>query len=320
MDRQMRLVTIFGGSGFIGTQLVQALARRGWRVRVAVRRPDLAGHLRPLGAVGQVQPVQANVRDDASVAAAVEGAEAVVNLVGIGLQRGRQRFESVHVEGARRIALAARAAGVERLVHMSAIGADPASESEWARSRAAAEAAASEGFPDAIVMRASIVFGPGDGFLTLLASLAQRLPVFPLISGGTRFQPVYVGDVAEALARAVEGNAVPGAVYELGGPSVVTHRELVERVLAETMRRRPVLPLSPGIARLLAMPMGLLPSPLLTADQVTLLGRDNVVSSRAEKAALTLAGLGIAPTGLDAVLPSYLWRFRPRGEFDRAPA
>lgn len=320
MDRQMRLVTVFGGSGFIGTQLVQLLARRGYRVRVAVRRPALAGHLRPLGAVGQIQPVQANVRDDASVAAAIAGAEAVVNLVGIGFERGRQRFDDVHEAAARRIGEAARANGVMRLVQMSALGADLRSPSVWARSRAAAEAAALAAFADAVVVRPSLVFGPGDGFFTLMASLARALPVFPLLSGATRFQPVFVGNVAEAIVGAVEGVAQPGATYELGGPQVLTHREIVERVLAETHRRRPILPLPAGMARLLAMPMRLLPAPPLTADQILLLQRDNVVSLAATRAALTLSGLGIEPVALDAVLPSYLWRFRPHGQFDKAPA
>lgn len=320
MDSDMRLVTVFGGSGFIGTQLVQALARRGYRVRVAVRRPDLAGHLRPLGAVGQIQPVQANIRDDASVAAAIAGAGTVVNLVGVGFERGRQRFDSVHVEGARRVATAARAAGVARLVQMSALGADTRSPSRWARSRAEGEAAARAAFPDAIVMRPSLVFGPDDGFFNLMASLARMAPVFPLIGGQTRFEPVYVGDVAEALARAVAGDALPGATYELGGPETLAHRAIIERILAETYRRRPIVPLPAGLARLLALPLGLLPRPLLTSDQVSLLQRDNVVSDAAEKRGLTLAGLGIAPVAMATILPTYLWRFRPQGEFDKAPA
>jgi uncharacterized protein YbjT (DUF2867 family) len=321
MDRNGRLVTVFGGSGFVGTQIVQLLARHGWRVRVAVRRPDLAQHLRPLGGVGQVMPIQANIRDADSVMRAVRGADAVINLVGIGWESGRQRFRAVHTLGARTVATAAKAAGATQLVHMSAIGADAQSPSAYARSKAQGEAEVLAAFPDAVIMRPSLVFGPGDGFFNLLGSLARIFPVLPLIGGDTRFQPVYVGDVAAAFVRAVEGHAKPGRVYELGGPEVLTHRQINELVLKETGRRNPLLPLSPAIARLIAFGMSLLPfRPLITADQVELLGIDNVVSAEAISEKRALAGLGIVPTAMGPVLPTYLWRFMRHGQFDRQTA
>ena len=317
---QPELVTIFGGSGFIGTQVVQLLARAGYRVRVAVRRPDLAGHLRPLGAVGQVVPVQANLRNAESVAAAVRGAAIVINLAAIGIERGKQRFQSINVTGARRVAEAASVAGVRTLVHMSVLGADEASPSFFARSRARGEAEVRAAFPSAVIVRPSIVFGPDDTFINKLGSLARLLPVMPLFHGATRLQPVYVGDVAAAIATAAEGRAKPGKVYELGGPEVLTHRELVERVLRDTNRARPILQLPAGLGALLALPMAILPRPLVTADQIRLLGADNVVSAEAIREKRTLAGLGIVPRPLDAVLPGYLWRFSAHGQFDRQTA
>lgn len=314
------LVTIFGGSGFVGTQIVQLLARAGYRVRVAVRRPDLAGHVRPLGNVGQVVPIQANVRNRDSVAAAVKGAGIVINLAAIGIEKGKQRFQAVNVLGARNVAEAAKVAGVETLIQMSVLGADENSPSAFARSRAAGEAEVLRIFPSAIIFRPSIVFGVGDDFFNMLGSLARVLPVMPLFGGRTKFQPVYVGDVAEAIVAAVEGNAKGGKVYELGGPDVFTHRELVERVLRDTNRNNPILPLPAGIGRILALPMSLMPRPLLTGDRVTLLGLDNVVSDAAGKDKRTLAAFGIVPRPLDAVLPSYLWRFSQNGQFDRQTA
>ena len=321
MDRAQQLVTIFGGSGFVGTQIVQELARRGHRIRVAVRRPGLAGRTQPLGGVGQIVPIQANLRDAASVARAVAGADIVINLVGIGFESGRQRFRAVHVEGARNVAEAARAAGATALVHMSALGADSGSSSLYARSKAEGEAAVLAAFPAAVIMRPSLIFGPGDGFFNRMGSLARLLPALPLIGGDTRFQPVYVGDVAEAFAAAAESRVKTGRIYELGGPEVLTHRELLQHILRETGRNRMLLPLSPGIAKLLAAPFALLPfAPPLTGDQVEMLQHDNIVSDTAQREKRTLAAFGIEPVAMGAVLPSYMWRFRKHGQFDRAAA
>jgi uncharacterized protein YbjT (DUF2867 family) len=321
MDRANTVVTIFGGAGFVGTQIVQLLARKGYRIRVAVRRPDLAGHVKPLGAVGQVMPIQANIRNADSVRRAVEGAEMVINLVGIGFEHGRQRFRAVHTMGARSVAEAAKAAGVKYLVHMSALGADAQSPSAYARSKALGEAEVHAVFPEAVIMRPSIMFGPGDGFFNLMGSLARLFPVLPLIGGDSRFQPVYVGDVADAFVMAAEGEVQTGRIYELGGPQVLTHRQLLQRILAETYRHNPLLPLHPAIAKLMAAPFAILPfPPLLTGDQVELLQTDNVVSEEAIGEKRTLAAFGIDPTPMDAILPSYLWRFRKHGQFDRDAA
>ena len=315
-----QLVTVFGGSGFVGTQVVQMLLQRGYRIRVAVRRPDLAGHLRPLGDVGQILPVQANLRDAESVAHAVRGAAIVINLVGIGFERGKQRLDAIHVEGARRVAEAAAAAGATRLIHMSVLGADAQSASAVARSRAAGEAAVFAAFPDAIVIRPSLVFGPGDGFFNLMGSLTQLFPILPLIGGKSRFQPIYVKDLARAFVVAAEGGVEGGRVYELGGPDIETYRELMQRILHDTGRSNLLLPLSPGLAKLLALPMGLLPTPLLTADQVDQLQTDNIVSDAALSEGRTLAAFHVDPTPMEAVLPDYLWRFKKNGQFDRQTA
>lgn len=321
MDPSKTLVTIFGGSGFVGTQVVQALARRGYRVRVAVRRPDLAGHLRPLGAVGQVMPVQANVRNAASVERAVRGAGIVINLVAIGYEAGRQRFRAVNTMGARHIAQAAKAAGAHALVHMSALGADGQSASGYARSKALGEAEVLAAFPEAVIVRPSIIFGQGDGFFNRYGSLARLFPVLPLFGGKTRFQPIYVGDVAEAIVAAAEGRVKGGRAYELGGPEVATHRDLVQRVLDKTGRGNPLLPLPAAIGKLMALPFAFLPwAPLLTADQVDLLQVDNVVSEAARQDGRTLSAFGVAPTAMDAVLDGYLWRFMKHGQFDRQTA
>jgi len=316
-----KLVTIFGGAGFVGTQLVQVLARSGHRIRVAVRRPDLAGHVRPLGGVGQVMPVQANIRDPESVRRAVAGAGIVINLVGIGFEAGKQRFQSVHATGARTVAEAARAAGAEAMVQMSALGADTDSPSLYARSKAQGEAEVLAAFPQAVIVRPSLMFGPGDGFFNLMSSLARLLPVMPLVAPETRFQPVYVGDVADAMAMAAEGRVRTGRVYELGGPQIETHRQLIQRILRATGRSNPVLTVPAGLMRLGAMALSILPiPPLVTADQVTLLGLDNIVSDAAIRDKRTLAAFGIVPTPMEAILPSYLWRFRPNGQFDRQTA
>jgi uncharacterized protein YbjT (DUF2867 family) len=312
-----RLVTIFGGSGFVGRHLVRALAKRGWRIRVAVRRPDLAGHLQPLGVVGQIQPVQANLRFPDSVARAAEGSTAIVNLVGILYQSGAQRFDAVQAEGADAVAKAAREEGAH-LVQMSAIGADQDSVSDYGRTKALGEAAARAEKPDAVIMRPSIIFGPEDDFFNRFASLARISPFLPLIGGGeTKFQPVFVGDVAEAIAKAVDGQARSGTTYELGGPEVKSFRELMELTLQEIGRQRTLLPLPFAVARLQAFFMEFMPKPMLTRDQVTMLERDNVVSAEAIREQRTLDGLGIAPTAMRAILPSYLWRYRKAGQFTK---
>jgi uncharacterized protein YbjT (DUF2867 family) len=311
------LVTIYGGSGFIGRHAVRAFAQRGWRIRVAVRRPDLAFHLQPLGHVGQIHAVQTNLRYPDSVMRAAEGSEAVVNLVGILHERGKQTFEAVQARGAGDVAKAAAEAGA-KLVHVSAIGADPRSPSQYARSKAAGEKAALSAVPAAVIMRPSIVFGPEDDFFNRFAAMARWLPALPLIGdGATRFQPVFVGDVAAAIVAAVEGRARPSTTYELGGPEVKTFRELLQLMLREIGRKRLFMPLPFVLARLHAFFLEFLPNPPLTRDQVRLLEQDNVVSKAAEREGRTLKGLGIAPTSLEAVLPTYLRRFRKSGQFSR---
>ena len=314
------LITIFGGSGFVGRHVVRALAERHYRIRVAVRRPDLAGHLQPLGRVGQVHAVQANLRYADSIASAVRGASIVINLTGILYERGKQRFSAVHTYGAEAVAQAAAAQGAQ-LVHMSAIGADPASPSLYARSKAAGEAAVFKAMPDATVFRPSIVFGPEDDFFNRFAAMARLSPVLPLIGGGqTRFQPVFCGDVAEAVGKAIDGIANPGTVYELGGPEVLTFEELMKIMLATIERRRLLVPLPFGIARLQAKVLQFLPTPLLTPDQVELLKLDNVVSDAAAREGRTLEGLGIHGRSVQSEIPAYLWRFRRCGQFQRQPA
>jgi uncharacterized protein YbjT (DUF2867 family) len=314
------LVTVYGGSGFLGRHLVRALAKRHYRIRVAVRRPDLAFHLQPLGRVGQIHAVQANLRNPESVEAAARGADAVVNLVGILFERGRQRFSTIHSEGAANVARAAKAHGA-RMVHVSAIGADENATSAYARSKAAAERLIREIVPEATIMRPSIMFGPEDNFFNLFASLARMSPVLPLIGGGhTKFQPVFVGDVAQAIARAVDGEARAGTTYELGGPEVRTFREILEYILKTIERRRLLVPLPFLLARLQASLMQFMPKPLLTPDQVELLRTDNVVSQEAITQQRTLQGLGImTPEPIEAIVPSYLWRFRKTGQFRTQP-
>ena len=310
-----KLITVFGGSGFLGRHLVRALAKRHYRIRVAVRRPDLAGHLQPLGRVGQIHAVQANVRYPQSVEAAARDADVVVNLTGILFERGRQRFDAVQGFGAEQIALAAAAHGA-RMVHVSAIGANRDSAALYARSKAAGEQAVLAAAPSATLFRPSIVFGPEDGFFNKFAAMARMLPALPLVGGGeTRFQPVFVGDVAEAIARAVDGNARSGATYELGGPEVRSFKELMEYVLATIERKRLLVPLPFSLATLQAQFLQYLPTPLLTPDQVELLKSDNVVSDDAARDGRTLKGLGIEATSMEAVVPTYLWRFRKAGQF-----
>jgi NADH dehydrogenase len=315
------LVTVFGGSGFLGRNVVRALAKRDYRIRVAVRRPELAGHLQPLGRVGQIHAVQANVRYPASVEAAMRDSHVAINLVGILAASGAQTFDAVQARGAEAIAKAAAATGAS-MVHVSAIGANERSSSQYARSKAAGEKGVLAALPSATIMRPSVVFGPEDQFTNRLAALARLSPALPLIGGGTtRMQPVYVGDVATAIADAVDGKARAGATYELGGPEVLTMREIIETIQEITDRDRMLVSLPFGLAKLQSLFLQFAPGALkLTPDQVELLRSDNIVSQAAKTAGLTLEGLGITPDSLEAVAPQYLWRFRPAGQFQRKDA
>lgn len=309
-----RLVTVFGGSGFVGRYVVKRLAKQGWRVRVAVRRPQEAGFLRTMGDVGQIAIVQANVRHTPSVKQAVAGAEAVINLVGILAESGSQKFQLIQAEGAKRIATAAREAGVSRFVQVSAIGADANSGADYAKTKALGEAAVKAAFPEAVILRPSLVFGPEDQFFNRFANMARYIPVLPLIGGGeTKFQPVYVGDVADAVVAAANG-AVGAAAqpYELGGPTVYSFRQLMEIVLKVTERKALLLPIPFMVAKLQAAAIGWLPGAPITSDQVKLLEVDNVVAPGAPG----LATFGIAPTSVEAIVPTYLHRFRKAGQYE----
>ncbi|ANL70394.1 NAD-dependent nucleoside-diphosphate-sugar epimerase protein [Rhizobium phaseoli] len=311
------LVTVFGGSGFVGRHVVRALAKRGYRIRVAVRRPDLAGFLQPLGNVGQISLVQANLRYRNSIDRAVDGASHVVNCVGILQETGRNTFDAVQEFGARAVAEAARNAGAT-LAHISAIGANADSDSDYGRTKGRAEAAILSIKPDAVIFRPSIVFGPEDSFFNKFADMARMSPVLPLVGGGkTKFQPVYVEDVAEAVARAVDGKVPAGKVYELGGPEVLSFRECLETMLKVTSRKNRLVSLPFGIASMIGSIASLIPfvTPPITPDQVRLLKRDNVVSAEAEAEGRTLKGLGIAPTMAASVLESYLVQYRPHGQY-----
>ena len=315
------LVTVFGGSGFVGSQVVQALARRGWRVRIACRRPDRAWKLQTSGTVGQLQAVRCDVTRREDVDSALRGTDAAVNLVGILYESGRRSFHAMHVEASRNIAEACAAGGVGRLVQISAIGANPESRSDYALSKAAAEMAVREVKPDAVVIRPSIVFGAGDDFLNRFAALASMAPALPLIGGGqTKFQPVYVADVAEAVARAVALPEAAGRTFELGGPAVMTFEDVLKLIRRETYRSFGLFPLPFFAARIIGSVAQLSAlvgvPPVLTRDQVVLLQSDNVVAEGAEG----LAALGIEPTGIEAIAPSYLWRYRKGGQFAEAPA
>ncbi len=310
------LITIFGGSGFVGQHVVQALGSRGYRIRVAVRRPNEALFLKMSGVVGQIKPMQANIRDDASVRAAVEGASAVINLVGILSESGKQRFEAVHVQGADRIAKAAKAAGVPVFIQMSSISADPEATSRYARSKAAGEAAVRAHYPDAAILRPAVIFGADDQLFNRFAALARLLPVLPVIHGDTHMQPVYVHDVADAVVAALETDVADGTVLELGGPDVMSLREIMALTLRVTRRKRVLLPVPALLAKVQAYFLQMLPNPLLTVDQVRALEADTVVSEAAIAEGRTLEGLGLTPTAPEAILPSYLARFRKRGQFD----
>lgn len=313
-----KLVTIYGGSGFVGRYIVRRLAKAGWRVRVAVRQPNEALHVKPYGVVGQVEPVFCNIRDDASVRDVMRGADAVVNCVGTFDRKGKNNFEAVQEQGAERIARIAAEEGVERLVHISAIGADDGSDSLYCRTKARGEAEIQARFPDAVILRPSVIFGAEDGFFNRFAGMTRFSPVLPVVGGATRFQPVYVDDVAAAAVKGVAGEAEPG-IYELGGPDIDTFRNLMRQMLKVIRRRRPILNIPFWVAGIMAwgmelvqtLTLGLIP-PQITRDQVKTLRRDNVVSDDARG----FADLGLKPVALETVLPDYLWRFRPTGQYE----
>lgn len=312
-------VTVFGGSGFVGRHVVRALAKRGYRIRVAVRRPDLAGFLQPIGGLGQISFVQANLRNRASVERAVQDADHVVNCVGILFESGRNRFDAVQDFGARAVAEAARARGAT-LTHISAIGADANSASGYARSKGRGELGIRQALPDAVILRPSIIFGPEDGFFNKFAEMSRFAPALPLIGGGhTKFQPVYVTDVAEAVALSVDGKVAKGTTYELGGPEVLTFHQCLELMLQVIDRKRPMVSIPFSVASLIGSISSLVPfvTPPLTADQVKLLRSDNIVSDEAKKEGRTIQSLGITPALAEAILPSYLVRYRPKGQFTR---
>ena len=308
------LVTVIGGSGFVGRYIAQRMARRGWRVRVAVRRPNEALFVQPYGVVGQVLPVQCNIRDEASVRSVIMGADAVVNCVGVLWEGGRNRFDAVHVEGAGRVARIAAEQGVRNLVHLSAIGADPESPSSYGRSKAGGERAVLDASPGAVILRPSVVFGPEDDLFNRFASMTRFTPVLPVVGADTRFQPVWVEDVAEAAAKAAAGEAAPG-IYELGGPRVATFRELMQLMLQIIRRRRPIVNIPFGLARLQARVLQVTSvvgmKPMLTVDQVEMLRRDNVVAEGSRG----FQALGIQPTAMEAVLDSYLYAYRRYGQY-----
>jgi NADH dehydrogenase len=308
---ESRLVTVFGGSGFVGRHTVRALARAGWRIRVATRRPNMGFFLRPLGSVGQIGFIKCDVADADSVLAAMAGSDAAVNLVGILFQRG-QSFEKVQAEGAEHIARAAAAARARALVHVSAIGSGAESDSGYARTKAEGEAAVRAAFPEAVILRPSVIFGPEDSFFNKFANLARFLPFLPSIGGGkTRFQPVFVGDVAAAIVKTLDLAEARGRVYELGGPTIYSFKQLMQIILKEIGRKRLLLSVPFALAKWKALFLQLMPRPVLTVDQVRLLKTDNV----AAPTALGLADLGITPTSVEAVVPSYLWRYRAKGEY-----
>ncbi|SLN30103.1 hypothetical protein ROA7450_01300 [Roseovarius albus] len=313
-----KLVTIYGGSGFVGRYIVRRMAKAGWRVRVAVRRPNEAMHVKTCGVVGQVEPVLCNIRDEDSVRAAMLGADAVINCVGTFDRKGRNNFDAVQHEGAERIARWAAASGVAQLVHISAIGADAESDSIYCQTKARGEAGILEHFPSAVILRPSVIFGAEDGFFNRFAAMTRWGPVLPLVGGETRFQPVYVDDVAEVAALGAEGRAEAG-IYELGGPDVQSFRELMQEMLSVVRRRRLVLNIPFWIAGILGgamellqtLTLGIIPAQI-TRDQIKSLRCDNVVSDGAR----SFSDLGIKPMASEAVLPDYLWRFRPAGQYE----
>lgn len=318
-----KLVTIYGGSGFVGRYIARRMAKEGWRVRVAVRRPNEAMHVKPYGVPGQVEPVFCNIRDDASVAAVMQGADAVVNCVGVLNELGKNTFDAVQSDGAGRVARIAAEQGMDQMVHISAIGADAESDSDYARSKAAGETAVQEAFPAAVILRPSIIFGTEDQFFNRFAGMTRLSPLLPIAGGSTRFQPVYVDDVARAAVAGVLGQAEPG-VYELGGPEVKTFEELMQDMLAVIHRRRIVVSLPNFVAGIIALGFDILQfvsfqlieNKMLTRDQLKNLSRDNVVADGARG----FADLGIEPTLMGPVLSDYLWKFRPSGQYDEMTA
>jgi uncharacterized protein YbjT (DUF2867 family) len=308
---QAKQITVFGGSGFLGRHAVRALAKAGWRIKVATRHPNRAFFLRPMGQVGQIGFVKCDITDPDQVAAALKGSQAAINLPGILFQRG-QSFDEVHAAGAGHVAEAAARLGLSHLVHVSAIGADAESESRYAQSKAEGEKRVRAAFPQAVILRPSIVFGPEDQFFNSFANLARFSPVLPLIGGGrTRFQPVFVGDVAAAITAALDLPDAQGRTFELGGPAIYSFKELMQIVLSETGRRRMLVPIPFALAAIKAFFLQFAPRPLLTPDQVKLLRHDNIVAPTAPG----LADLGIRPTTVEAEVPAYLWRYRSKGEF-----
>lgn len=314
-----KLVTIYGGSGFVGRYIARRMAKSGWRVRVAVRRPNEAMFVKPYGAVGQVEPVFCNIRDDASVSSVMQGADAVVNCVGILAPSGKNKFDAVQHEGAERIARLAAAAGIDKMVQISAIGADANSSSDYARTKALGEEGVLQHMPNAIILRPSIVFGNEDEFFNRFAAMSRMGPILPVVGAGTKFQPVYVDDVAIAAEMAVTGKALVG-IYELGGPQVASFRELMTLMLGVIRRRKLVLNIpffaanlmGLGFDMLQTLSLGLIPNKMITRDQVKNLRNDNVVAIDAKG----FADLGIEPTAMEAILPDYLWRFRSSGQYD----
>ena len=315
-ENSEKIVTIIGGSGFIGRHIVRALARRGYRIRVACRRPDLAGHVQPLGTPGQIMPVQANVRYPASLAAVCDGAYAVINLTGILASSGAQTFDAIHVFGAEASAKAAKAAKAKVFIQMSALGANAASRSDYARTKAAGEGKAKAAFPGAIILRPSIAFGPEDNFFNQFAGLSRLAPALPLIGGGnTKFTPLFVGDLAEAIASLIDKGEASGKTFELGGPEVFTFRQLIAFTLDTIGRKRLLVPVPWFIAKIMGTVMGFLPGAPFTSDQVELLKTDSVVSEAATREGRDLASLGIAAQGIQGIVPSYLYRYRKAGQF-----
>jgi uncharacterized protein YbjT (DUF2867 family) len=310
-----KIVTVIGGSGFIGRHVVRSLAKRGYRVRVACRRPDLAVDVLPYGVPGQIAPVQANLRFPDSVAAVCAGSYAVINLPGLLFESGAQNFNAVHAQGAAVAARAAREAGAGVFIQMSAIGADAASPAAYGRTKAEGERLARANFAGAAVLRPSIVFGPEDGFFNKFAEMARFSPALPLVGAESKFQPVYVGDVADAIATLVDRGVADGKTYELGGPEVASFRDLLNFVLEVTYRKRLLVPLPFPVARMMGALTGWLPKPPITMDQVALLERDNTVSPAAATEKRDLAGLGITARSFRQIVPGYIYRFRKEGQF-----
>lgn len=320
MSTSAKLVTIIGGSGFVGTQLVQKLAKLGFRIRVGVRRPDLAGHLLPLGSVGQVLPMQVNVRNSPSIERAVAGADIVINLAGIWYETGRQRFRAIHTMGAGNVAKAAALAGVQTLVHMSELGADEQAESADLVARALGESEVLSAFPKAIILRPATIFGANDRFFNLFGSWARMFPILPVIGKNASQQPIFVGDVAEAVMLAATGKVKSGKTYELGGADIETMWQLNQRVLDQSHRSNPMMGAPTGLTKFKASIMQIFPNPWITVDLVSKWTTDIVVSEAAITEKRDLSAFGITPKTMDAILPTYMWRFCKRGQFERAQA